>query len=69
MTLKQNELSLKVSKLGESKMYIDNKISILEYPFPSEEVSLNKKLLKEQSEKINFLIVLLQDKIRGIYFE
>lgn len=69
MSKRQNELSLKISKLSESKMYIDNKISILEYPFPNEEVSENKKLLKNQSEKINELIILFQDEIRSIYFK
>ena len=69
MSKRQNELSLKISKLSQSKMYIDNKISILEYPFPDEEVSEKKKLLKNQSEKINELIILLQDEIRRIYFK
>ena len=69
MSKRQNELSLKISKLSQSKMYIDNKISILEYPFPDEEVSEKKKLLKNQSEKINELIILFQDEIRSIYFK
>ncbi len=69
MSKRQNELSLKISKLSQSKMYIDNKISILEYPFPDEEVSEKKKLIKNQSEKINELIILFQDEIRSIYFK
>ena len=69
MSKRQNELSLKISKLSQSKMYIDNKISILEYPFPDEEVSEKKKLLKNKSEKINELIILFQDEIRSIYFK
>lgn len=69
MSKRQNELSLKISKLSQSKMYIDNKFSILEYPFLNEEVSEKKKLLKNQSEKINELIILFQDEIRSIYFK
>lgn len=68
LTVKQNKLRLKVSKLGNSLIYIDKKIDYLRKPFPNQDTSNQIKLLESQSERINEIIKKFKDEIQNIFF-
>ncbi|SHH86877.1 hypothetical protein SAMN05444481_13623 [Flavobacterium frigidimaris] len=66
---RQNELSLKISKLCNSQIYINKKISLLKNPFPSEDVYIKRLKLEAQTERISAIIESMKDELFSIYFK
>lgn len=68
-TKRQNELSLKISKLCNSQIYINKKILLLKNPFPNEDVYNKRLKLEAQIERINTIIESMKDELFSIYFK
>lgn len=68
-TKRQNELSLKISKLCNSKIYINKKILLLKNPFPNEDVCVKRLKLEAQIERISTIIESMKDELFSIYFK
>lgn len=68
-TKRQNELSLKISKLCNSQIYINKKILLLKNPFPNEDVYNKRLKLEAQIERINTIIESMKDEFFSIYFK
>ena len=68
-TKRQNELSLKISKLCNSQIYINKKILLLKNPFPNEDVYTKRLKLEAQIERISTIIESMKDELFSIYFK
>lgn len=68
-TKRQNELSLKISKLCNSQIYINKKILLLKNPFPNEDVYAKRLKLEAQIERISTIIESMKDELFSIYFK
>ena len=68
-TKRQNELSLKISKLCNSQIYINKKILLLKNPFPHEDVYAKRLKLEAQIERISTIIESMKDELFSIYFK
>lgn len=68
-TKRQNELSLKISKLCNSQIYINKKILLLKNPFPNEDVYVKRLKLEAQIERISTIIESMKDELFSIYFK
>lgn len=68
-TKRQNELSLKISKLCDSQIYINKKILLLKNPFPNEDVYVKRLKLEAQIERISIIIESMKDELFSIYFK
>lgn len=65
----KNELSLKISKLYNSQIYINKKISLLKNPFPNEDAYAKRLKLEAQNERISAIIGSMKDELFSIYFK
>ena len=68
-TKRQNELSLKISMLCNSQIYINKKILLLMNPFPNEDVYAKRLKLEAQIERISTIIESMKDELFSIYFK
>lgn len=68
-TKRQNKLSLKISKLSNSQIYINKKILLLKNPSPNEEIYDKRLKLEAQIERISTIIESMKDELFSIYFK